>query len=82
MLCLLKHTELLTSEWIRLDYALILDFVVVVVVAVVVVVIVVFTVIVVVIVIVVIFIVLLLISLTESNCGVESCKDKNLSCKN
>ena len=34
MLCLLKHTELLTSVWIRLDYALILDFVVIVVVVV------------------------------------------------
>ena len=38
MLCLLKHTELLTSEWIRLDYALILDFVVVVIVVVIVIV--------------------------------------------
>ena len=37
MLCLLKHTELLTSVWIRLDYALILDFVLVVVIVVVVV---------------------------------------------
>ena len=40
MLCLLKHTELLTSVWKRLDYALILDFVVVVVVIVVIVIVV------------------------------------------